>query len=220
VRAKSRAFIVPAKSEKMKPKTVKGYLHETEHAVRHLYLGLDSCWAYYGEALKHWDISKAGEPMTPEASVELQKYLALAGRYFDLKFSEAIFSGSILQVAAVGIRLFSANASIPASCAALVPAKATGAIPFCIGPQVHGVPAGLIVYAARNQYNHWDDEPYEVPRRVFNSLSFAFRNNMLYDLAFEIGNPSITIHANEVLLGALGWKTYERYEMEIRGMLT
>ena len=103
---------------------------------------------------------------------------------------------------------------------ALVPAKTRAAIPFCIGPIVRGVPAGLIIYATRNQYNHWDDEPHEVSRRVFDALSAAFYNNALYDLAFEIDDPGITVHANEVLLGALGWKTYERYEAEIRSMLT
>ncbi len=208
------------KSKKMAPKTIEEYLRKTEHAVRHLYRGLDSCWAYYRDALTHWDISKVGLPMTPEGSVELQKYMALAGRYFDLKFSEATFAGSILQVAAVGIRCFSTNTTIPTSCAALVPAKTRAAIPFCIGPIVRGVPAGLIIYATRNQYNHWDDEPHEVSRRVFDALSAAFYNNALYDLAFEIDDPGITVHANEVLLGALGWKTYERYEAEIRSMLT
>jgi hypothetical protein len=204
----------------MEPRTLDEYLRKTEHAVRHFYAGLDSCWRYYREALTHWDISKVGEPMTPKRCAELQKYLALAGRYFDLKFSEATFAGSILQVAAIAIRRFSSNAIIPESCMALVPANAKGAMPFCVGRQVHGVPAGLIVYAARNQYNHWDDEPQKATRRIFDALCAAFQNDPFYDLAFDMGNPTITIHANEVLLGALCWRTYEQYEAEIRGMLT
>jgi hypothetical protein len=203
----------------MDPRTLDEYLRRTEHAVRHLYAGLDSCWAYYRQALTHWDISKVGEPMTPESRAELERYLELAGRYFDLKFSEATFAGSILQVAAIAIRRFSSNTVVPGTCLALVPPKAKGAIPFCVGRQVHGIPAGLIVYAARNQYNHWDDEPWEATRRVFDALCAAFYSNPLYDLAFDLGNPSITIHANEVLLGALRWRNYEQYDAEIRDML-
>jgi len=42
------------------PKTAEKYFEITEHSVRHLFEGLDSCWSYYNQALEHWDISKAG----------------------------------------------------------------------------------------------------------------------------------------------------------------
>ncbi len=100
-----------------------------------------------------------------------------------------------------------------------MPARAKGAVPFCIGRQVHGVPVGLIVSAARNQYNHWDNERHEATRRIFDALCAAFYNHPFYDLAFDVGNPTITIRANEVLLGALHWTTYDRYEEEIRLLL-
>lgn len=58
--------------------------------------------------------------MTPEMQIGLNRYLVLAGKYFDLKFSEAMFSGAILQVAYMAIRLYSGNSSIPPSCAELV----------------------------------------------------------------------------------------------------
>lgn len=202
------------------PTSPEAYFRDTEHAVRHFYAGLDSCWLYYQQALEHWDISQVGQPMPPERRTGLNRYLQLAGKYFELKFSEAMFAGAILQIAYMAIRLYSQNRSIPANCAQLVPSSYKPAIPFCIGADRHGIPIGLIIYAARNQYNHWDDEePREVTKHVFHALSAAFNHNMLADLAFELSNPTINVYANEVLLTALGWRSYDTYRTEMRALL-
>lgn len=55
------------------PRDSDEYFRQTEHAVRHSYAGLDSCWLYYQEALQHWDISQVGQPMTPERKVALDR---------------------------------------------------------------------------------------------------------------------------------------------------
>ncbi len=203
----------------MKPKTPQEYLENTEHAVRHFYAGLDSCWAVYRQALSHWDLSKAGELLTPENKAKLDEYLKLAHQYFDLKFSEATFAGSILQVAAMGIQYFSRNTVIPASCRDIVP-KNHRATRFCVGKELYGLPIGLIVYAARNQYAHWDKEDlHEINRKIFQGLSLAHYADPLRDLAYDLSNPTITIYANEVLLGALKWTTYETYVAEVTALL-
>lgn len=203
------------------PNSSDRYFRQTEHAVRHFYAGLDSCWQYYQEALQHWDITQAGEAMTPERKAGLDRYLEMAGKYFDLKFSEAMFAGAILQVAYTAIRLNSSNrSSIPASCSGLVSPSQKSVIPFCIGKERHGIPTGLIVYAARNQYNHWDDDqPHDVVNRVFHALSTAFSDNMFMDMAFDLSNPTIKVYANEILLVALGWKSYDSYLDEMRSLL-
>ena len=204
----------------MKPTTPEEYFQKTEHAVRYFYDGLASCWSYYQQALKHWDISKINQPLTPNNKTVLETYLKLAGKYFDLKFSEATFAGSILQVAYMGIRYFSRNKTIPDSCKNIVSENNKSAVPFCVGKEIYGLPCGLIIYAARNQYNHWDDEnPRIITQKVFDVLYQAFSENMLYGLAFDIGNPSITIYANEVLLGVLQWHTYDHYLSEMRDLL-
>jgi hypothetical protein len=79
----------------------------------------------------------------------------------------------------MAIKLYSSNKSIPGSCATIVEPKYKSAIPFCIGRECYGIPLGLLIYAGRNQYCHWDDEePHEVTRNVFYALSDAF-----YDIA-------------------------------------
>ena len=202
------------------PDTSDKYFEVTEHVVRHLYAGLDSCWSYYEQALEHWDISQVEQPLTPEKKEALKKYLELADKYFDLKFSEAMYAGGILQIAFMAIKLYSVNTSIPTSCTSLVKHENTAAIPFCIGRECHGIPTGLLIYAGRNQYSHWDDEePRKVTRNVFNALSAAFHDNMFADLAFALSNPTINVYANEVLLTALRWKSYDTYLGEMMSML-
>jgi hypothetical protein len=210
------------------PNSPEKYFQKTEHAVRHLYAGLDSCWTHYLEALEQWDpIRHLGEPITPESQAAAKRYVEQADKYFDLKFSEATFAGAILQVAYMGIRLFSRQTSGAPSYKHLIESDRrkiiASAIPFCIGPERHGIPVGLIIYAARHQYNHWDEEPKnDVTRNVFRALTAAFCDSVWSDLAFELSNPSMSVYAGEVLLVGLGWTTYDKYlvEMKIRGVST
>jgi hypothetical protein len=203
------------------PKDPTTYFGKTEHAVKHFYAGLESCWSYYKHASEHWDISQLDQPMTPERRAGLDRYLELAGEYFRLKFSEAAFAGSILQVAYMAIQLYSRNKTIPPNCANLVLPSNKKAIPFCIGSERHTVPIGLLVYAGRNQYSHWDEDHLrdKVNRQVFAALSRAFRDNMFADLAFSLANPGINVYAGEVLLTALAWRSYDSYLAAMTALL-
>ena len=194
------------------------YLDLTEHAVRYFYAGLDSCWQVYEQALEHWDISRIGKPLTEQEMARARKFTDQAGQYLYLKFSEGTLAGAIVQVAVTGIRLFSTNDAIPEDCSEFVPQHAKAIAPYCIGKRVYGLPIGLILYAARNQYAHWEEDPHRVTANVFRQLSIAFRDNLTYDLAFDLGNPSIDIYANEILLGGLNWTTYERYREEMEDL--
>ena len=209
------------------PKSAEEYFERTEHAVKHAYAGLASCWRYVEEAEKDATppVEKDGmlhyfPPQTPEEKARLERSLAAYQKYFELKISEAMFAGSILDAAYMAIKLYSGNVLIPPSCANFVTASKKTVLPFCIGAERHGVPTGLIIYAGRNQYSHWDaGEPHEVTIAVFAALTRAFRDNMWADLAFDLGNPSINIYAGEVLLTALRWVSYDTYLAEMKQLL-
>lgn len=209
------------------PKTAEEYFQRTEHAVKHAYAGLASCWSYVEEAEKNArpPVIKDGmahylPPQTPEEEAQLERSLAAYRKYFELKISEAMFAGSILDAAYMAIKLYSRNTSIPASCASFVKPSQPTMPPFCIGADRHGIPTGLIVYAGRNQYAHWgDDEAHDVTRAVFAALDWAFRNNMWADLAFDLSNPTINIYAGEILHTALGWSSYDTYVVEMKKLL-
>jgi len=131
-----------------------------------------------------------------------------------------MFAGAILEAAYMAIRLYSRNTAIPASCASFVRPGQRTVLPFCIGEERHGVPTGLIIYAGRNQYAHWDEESLKpVSEAVFAGLNDAFYDHPFADLAFDLGNPTIPIYAREILVTALGWTTYERYLAEMKRLL-
>jgi hypothetical protein len=210
------------------PKMPAEYLQRTEHAVRHAYSGLAFCWSHYQQALQHTTppVAKDGNyvlepPQTPEERAKLDRSLELLREHFELKISEAMFAGFILQVAHMAIRLYSRNETIPPNCARFVEPSQKTAIPFCIGKECHGIPTGLAIYAGRNQYNHWDEEEsHPVTTKIFNALSAAFVDNPFSDLAFDLGNPTIPIYASEILFTALGWNSYEKYFGEMTELLT
>ena len=216
--ASCAAFVKPSKRK---------YFKDTEHAVKHAYAGLASCWQYVEEAEEESlrPVEQDGmlhylPPRTPEERARLERSVASYTKYFELKISEAMFAGSILEAAYMAIKIYSHNTSIPASCAAFVKPSKRTVLPFCIGPERHGVPTGLIIYAGRNQYAHWgDDETHEVTAAVFDTLTTAFLDNPLADLAFDLGNPTITIYAGEILLTALGWTSYDVYLAEMKDLL-
>lgn len=201
------------------PKSPDEYFKETEPIMKFFYEGLERFWGKYKEALKHWDISKVNEPLTEKKKKDLDEYLKKTNEYFKLKFSEATLCGSIIQVASMGIYHFSTNKVIPDSCKDIVKSTSNKIIKYCIGKEIFDIPAGLIIYAGRNQYNHWDEVPHETTKKVFHKLVEAHYENMMLDLAFDLSNPSITIYANEILINVLKWRTYEVYLKEMNSLI-
>ena len=189
-----------------------GYLAQTKDAVQQLI----SAAVRYEEIL-------AGEipPSQAKEQSQVERYMAAAEEYFGLQFSQATLCGSILQVAFMGIDLFSENTVIPPDCSNLVRPIDTKAIKFCIGRPVHSIPIGLLVYAGRNQYNHWDDKTFDFPTtEVFEALIDAYRENSFFDMAYELNYPERTIKSNYIVLGELGWGDYDSFYRDMIGLVT
>lgn len=186
------------------------YLIETEHAIRHLFAGVEQC-----EDLLRGLVP----PSRAHCAAEVRRYVEAAEVYFDRSFSKAALCGCILQIAFMGLFLYSKNASIPDDCTSLVEPSNNKAIRFCIGRRIHGIPAGLLIYSARNQFNHWDDESFDGPTsRVFAALSKVHYDDSLFDMAYELNYPVRTLRANHVLLNELRWISYEAYITDMRMM--
>jgi hypothetical protein len=143
------------------PSTPQQYFQQTEYAVKLAYSGINECWSYYREAAHlmspHWRPSDEMDGMLQydppkDASARISE---LFDKHAELRFSEAILAGTILQAAHMAIAIFSKNSSVPPEYAPLV--KSKEAVPFCIGKELYGVPTGLIVLAARNQFCHWNE---------------------------------------------------------------
>jgi len=209
------------------PQSPPAFFEKTEFAVRHAYSGLASCCAYWQQALQYeapWQHGDHGmmyrdPPKTPEEKARSERFLELADKYMSLKPSEAMLAGSILQTAYTGIRIFSKNQVVPSIYAGLV--QNSTARQFCVGKDRYGIPTGLIIYAGRNQFCHWDEAEaaHENTATIFRALTIAFWDNPFSDLAFDLGNPTISIYAGEVLFTALGWASYDKYISEMTELL-
>ncbi len=87
------------------------YLKDTEHAVRHLFVGVNE----YESILRGLT-----PPSRAKSNQEVSAYMEAAHVYLARSFSEATLCGSILQVAFMGLYLHSENDVIPGDCASLV----------------------------------------------------------------------------------------------------
>jgi hypothetical protein len=174
------------------PKTAAQYFEDTEHAVKHAYAGLASRWRYVQEARLYETppTEKDGmlhylPPTTTEEKAKLARSLELLEHYSRLKPSEAMFAGFILEAAYMAIRLYSPDKPVPTSFEELALPPLAGR--FWIGKVRRGVPPGLIVYAGRHQYAHWDDEqPHPPTRAIFAILDASFQNDPLSDSLAEV----------------------------------
>jgi hypothetical protein len=190
------------------------YLERTEFVVRHTYEGLHEIWNLYEEGRSYWNVSRIGEPETPELTRDRKRFLELGRKYFGLKISEGILSGTILHVLHIALGKYSENEIIPDSFQDIP--QIHRARRFAVGPLVHEMPVGLIIYAARNQWAHWmDDELREPSRTLFNRLAAQYFDDPMWDLALDLSNPTIDVYANEVLLGVLRLTDYSQYQRAV-----
>lgn len=126
---------------------------------------------------------------------------------------EAI-AGSILQIAFMGMKhfprtgkksevvlLLEQNIQVKTGKSYSYPRQ------YCIGRQIADIPIGLVIFAARNQYNH-QDEPVEkleyYNRIVFETLDFIYGEIGTTGLGFDLYSEKSLTYAFSVLM-LLGW---------------
>ena len=207
------------------------YLTETEPAVKNLFENLEEydsihkiimfpvCIAPYalveqsGAAFKKWQKKNRGA--YKQASERLRKY-------FGYRFSINTLYGSILQIAYMGIGLYSKNKAVPSEFSSIIK-PGNKVARFCIGRPVRDVPIGLIIYAGRNQYNHWDEECIRNPvnELVFNILAtkHGIRGaEKIREPAFDLKNKMIQIYSSNIVF-ILGWDSYDAYLVDMKNLL-
>ncbi|WP_027858750.1 hypothetical protein [Marinobacterium jannaschii] len=211
--------------------TIEQYLDRTESASHKLFEGIDS----------YSDVLREAKPLTFITSTldrELmeQEYLAWrdenqealearreAERAFVAEsFALANLCGAVLQTASMAISKFSTEQPIPPVFRGLIQ-KGQRVTKYCVGREVRGVPIGLIIYAGRNQYNHFDERPKlkNPAKTVFAMLAnmgISENNQPLIDPAFNLTNDHIVCFANNITT-LLGWCSYQDYRDEMLAML-
>lgn len=195
------------------------YFAQTEPAVRHMFA-----------ALSEYDSQAILPPLaayTDQSGVvrmnraEAEQYARLADRSLGLEFARATLCGSVTQVAYMAINQYSRNADIDDDCEALSVKQGSKATRFCIGRPVHGIPLGLLLYAARVQYNHWDEgKPTNpVALAVFSALYQHYANDLSFDLAYVLEWPAPRPVAHYIIRHELRWMSYADYITDMRQAL-
>ncbi len=88
---------------------------------------------------------------------ENEAFLAAYSDFFDLEFARATLAGSLLQVIYNCLKQYSPGSDDPALCSKYKTQTGSIAEKLCLGRLVHGIPIGLLIYAGRVQYNHWEE---------------------------------------------------------------
>lgn len=132
-----------------------------------------------------------------------------------------VVAGSVIQIAFHAINRFSHTIEKPASVLAfeeqlnamienpspgkLLRVKGPFQFPtkFCMGRQIGGMPVGLIIYAARNQYNHAGEDRLSPQNELVFNYLHTLRPDPPNDVSFDIYDGS-HYYAYSALC-ALGW---------------
>jgi hypothetical protein len=210
--------------------TSEDYIKRTSSAVIKLFEGIDE---YTGILRRHRlpiFISEYGDEESfqknygawlVENDANIQKRRQAEREYLSETFAQGILCGALLQVAAKAIECYSENESIPEDWAEVIRPN-NKAVRFCIGRKTRDVPLGLIIYAARNQHTHFEDEELREPNQeVFRRLAerhWITTNQPFADPAFDLKNKSLVSFASNCT-ALMGWRDYTSYEADIRALL-
>lgn len=212
------------------------YLSQTEHAVTSMF---DSI-AHYSELIKISlppvkAIRHNGEAdeferkykewrSKPEVQQEFDVAEYARNEYRANLFSMHVISGSILQIACKAIELYSNNTECDDSFVYLYegckPRTKEKLVKFAIGRAVRNVPAGLIIYAGRNQYNHLEEQGdlRKINRNIFEALAKNHDYGDFLDPPFDLDNESIISYSSNIR-SLLSWDSYSKYISDMKSLL-
>jgi hypothetical protein len=92
---------------------------------------------------------------------------------------------------------------------------------FCVGRLVKNIPIGLLIYAGRTQYNHWEEGELvnTVARQVFVDLVASYKNDHDFDLGYVLDYPAPRPVAHYIIRLELGWRAYTEYVNDMNELL-
>jgi hypothetical protein len=207
------------------------YLKQTESAVIKLFEGIDSYLKIIKDSpsiiyLGNAEDSDARQNWLDNNKVTIQASIKSQKEFFAESFALAIMCGSLLQIAAMGIQLFSKNEDIseeiPENVRSCIK-PTSNLVKYCAGKSVRNLPIGLIIYAGRNQYNHMhESELRGINKIIFSHLAENYNTDIntdteesFKDPAFDLEN-TVLINFSSNITALLGWRNYEAYYSDMK----
>ena len=194
------------------------YLASSEPAVRHLFAGLAEYDSLPLPRILQYVDETGVVRMTKE---ENEQFLKAYEAHFDLEFSLACLAGSILQIAYLCLKQYSPRPVLNARCLQLGVKERSTAARCCVGRLVKDLPIGLLIYAGRIQYNHWEGgEPEnEAAKNVFRELVRAYYDNPYFDMGYVLDYPSPKPVSHHIVRLELRWREYSDYAKDMQAMI-
>lgn len=204
-------------------KNIHEYLARTESATRKLYEGVNFSFEMLMNSIRK------GSLCPEESEEEIQRKLKESDVaqhrfiYYESIAMDAL-CGALLQIAFMGIRLFSENTSdVPDNFSEIIKPSNDRKKPvrFCIGRDVRNVPIGLIIYAGRNSYNHFDDDGdlNKTCKAVFAKLCLSDEFGICRDPSFDLNRKEDKTRFTSNIMSLLGWSAYEPFSKDMIDML-
>ena len=188
--------------------SVKKFLKETEPAVKHMFAALEH---YNGLNPPRKEYFKKNG--CAQARKEVIKFMGRNITAMGLDMAKATLCGAIVQVAYTAIKQYSKNGAIPLSSSKLDIPIDNEKAGFYVGREVHGIPLGLLIFAAREQYSNWEQGTPSNPvaKGVFEHLRSTRKRDIWQDLLYELDWPVKRPAAHYIIQKELKWLSYEDY---------
>ncbi len=196
-----------------------GYLETTEPAVKHFFDGLNEYYAMKPPSIAQY-VDKSG--LVRMSKSESESFVQKHEDFFVLEYARAILAGSILQVANTAIKMYSPGGQLTEQCKSLGVSEGSPLAKMCVGREVHNIPIGLLIYAGRIQYNHWEEgEPANnVAKNVFRHLISDYYDDVSFDMAYELDYPQTRPVSHYIVRLELNWKSFDDYSKDMKSILT
>lgn len=202
------------------------YYEQTEHAARQLIKNLN----FYDELLDKgvivspfWADNENWNDKAENWYKENQDKIENSGDYLKefagSQISRDVISGSLLQIAYMGLKLYAPKIPIN-KLPALINEKIDKSgqqylAKFSHGRKVWNLPIGLIVYASRNQYNHFEDKSYNTLTQTIVD-EMTKHDPMIPEILKKDEARSISYRVVE----KLGWKYFRNFENDIKDLIS
>jgi len=191
------------------------YLAEIEKAINQIYQALD----FYNQLLDDLEppvmvatisegqnLDSLTNQWIQDNSEKIRENIEKERKCFSHVSSKYILCGSLLQIAYMGIKLYGSQHQIPEQFLDVKPkTKESKKVfeRFCYGREIRCVPIGLVVYAGRNQYNHYDSTKLSPANsKVFDMLSRKHglpHCEKIIDPSFDLSNKSLQIYTSNII---------------------
>ena len=141
------------------------------------------------------------------------KFLGRSFNAMGLDMAKASLCGAIVEVAYSAIKQFSKNGAHSVTSDKLGVALDTEKSKFHVGREIHGIPMGLLIFAAREQYSNWEDGTPSDPlaKGIFEHLRAVRKRDIWQDLLYELDWPVKRPAPHYIIQKELKWLTYDDF---------